>query len=100
MTTCALTTEPIKHTVSMPMIWRAFGARIKELREAVGMTQADLAEKAKLSRIYIQKLELGERISPSLPALERIARALNAQLHIELRKPRRGGRDGRKDSRA
>lgn len=95
MTTCALTFAVVEHTVSIPMSWREFGARIKQLREDQSMTQAELAERAGLSRIYVQKLEAGDRISPSLPALERIARALNAQLHIELRKPRRGERDGR-----
>jgi transcriptional regulator with XRE-family HTH domain len=80
----------------MRMTWRAFGARIRELRELLGLTQGDLAERAKLSRIYIQKLEAGERLSPSLPALERLARALQADLHIELKpRTRRGGRHGR-----
>jgi transcriptional regulator with XRE-family HTH domain len=63
----------------------ALGTRIRKLRERRQMTQAELAARARLSRIYIQKLELGDRISPSLPALERIARALGATLRIDLR---------------
>jgi len=81
----------------MPMTWRAFGARIRELRERRGLTQAELAEQAELSKIYVQKLEAGDRLSPSLPALEKLARALKADLHIELkvrRKPRGGGHGG------
>jgi predicted transcriptional regulator len=48
------------------------------------MTQADLARRAGLSWIYIAKLEAGDRLAPSLPALERIARALGARLRVEL----------------
>ena len=74
------------------------GRRIKELREQQGLTQQALADKAGLSRIYVQKLEAGERESPSWDALERIARALGATLRIDLDVKRRrgkGGRDGR-----
>jgi len=81
----------------MPMSWRDVGATIRRLREAAGLTQDELAQRARLSRIYVQKLELGERESPSFPALERIARALNATLSVDL-KPRRksgGGHHGR-----
>jgi transcriptional regulator with XRE-family HTH domain len=49
-----------------------------------GLTQEALAAKAGLSRIYIAKLEAGERASPSFPVLERIARALGATLSVEL----------------
>jgi len=73
------------------MSWRDLGATIRRLREAAGLTQDELAQRAGLSRIYVQKLELGERASPSFPALERIARALTATLVVDL-KPRRGGR--------
>jgi len=48
------------------------------------MTQAELAKRAGLSWIYIAKLEAGDRVSPSLPVLERIARALGARLRVEL----------------
>ncbi|MBI2218771.1 MAG: helix-turn-helix transcriptional regulator [Candidatus Rokubacteria bacterium] len=76
----------------MPMTWRDLGQRVKELRERRGMTQADLAARAELSRIYIQKTELGERM-PHLKTLEAIARALHAELRVELveRRPRRKG---------
>lgn len=75
------------------------GRRIKELREQQGLTQQGLADKAGLSRIYVQKLEAGERESPSWDALERIAQALGATLRIDLdvkkRRRGKGGRDGR-----
>jgi transcriptional regulator with XRE-family HTH domain len=68
----------------MRKIWRTLGEQIQQLRAARGLTQEQLADTAQLSRIYIQKLELGERESPSFPALERIARALGATLHVTL----------------
>ena len=77
------------------MGWRDLGARIRELRDARGLTREVLAEKAGLSVVYLKKLEAGERQTPSLEALERIARSLNATLEVHL-KPRRGGRYGRK----
>jgi transcriptional regulator with XRE-family HTH domain len=69
------------------MTWRRFGQQIKRLREARGFTQEQLAAKAGLSRIYVAKLEAGDRRSPSFPVLERLTRALGARLVIDL-KPR------------
>jgi transcriptional regulator with XRE-family HTH domain len=60
------------------------GARIRELRERRGLTRDALAAKVGVSAVYIKKLEAGDRISPSLPALARIARALGAELEIKL----------------
>ena len=63
---------------------RDVGKLIRELRTRQGLSQERLAQKARLSRIYIAKLEAGERASPSLPALQRIADALGAKLKIDL----------------
>jgi len=60
------------------------GPQIQQLRRRRGLTQAELAKRAELSWIYIAKLEGGDRVSPSMPALERIARALGARLRVEL----------------
>jgi len=49
---------------------------VKRLREAKGWTQADLATKANVSRPYITMLEGGKRKTPSLAALQRLAKAL------------------------
>lgn len=99
MTTCVLTTVPATHTVSMHMAPLDLGKRIKELREQQDLTQQALADKAGVSRIYVQKIEAGARESPSWDVLERIAQALGATLRIDLdvKKGRRGkgGRDGR-----
>jgi transcriptional regulator with XRE-family HTH domain len=75
------------------------GKRIKELRERQKLTQQQLADAATLSRVYVQKLEAGERESPSWDALERVAKALGATLRIDLvvkrGRPSKGGRHGR-----
>ena len=44
--------------------------------EAKGWTQDELARKAKLTKPYISQLENGVRKNPSLPALQRLAKAL------------------------
>ena len=58
---------------------REMGKRLKKLREANGMSQAALAEKADLSRGYLIRLEAG-RQDPTLGTLERLAKALDVQL--------------------
>jgi transcriptional regulator with XRE-family HTH domain len=63
---------------------RLLDHQIRRIRLQRGLTQAELAKRAGLSWIYIAKLEGGDRVSPSLPALDRIAHALGATLRIEL----------------
>ena len=58
---------------------REMGKRLKKLREAKGMSQAALAEKADLSRGYLIRLEAG-RQDPTLRTLERLAKALDEPL--------------------
>lgn len=49
---------------------------LRALREAKGLTQVDLARKAKVERTYIVKLEGGAKANPSLAILKRLAKAL------------------------
>jgi len=49
---------------------------LKRLRNAQGLTQEQVAEKAGVSKNYITMLETGTRKSPSLPVLRRLAKAL------------------------
>jgi DNA-binding XRE family transcriptional regulator len=57
-------------------IARAFGAALRELRNARGLTQEDLATAAGLDRTYPSLLERGVR-TPTLLVVERLARALD-----------------------
>jgi transcriptional regulator with XRE-family HTH domain len=45
-------------------------------RRERGMTQEELAKKAKVTKFYISQLEIGIRDNPSLPVLQRLAKAL------------------------
>ena len=58
---------------------RNLGARIREQRLALGLTQADLAAKCELHRTFIGSVERGER-NVSILNLRLIARALRTSL--------------------
>ena len=51
------------------------GDRVRERRQAAGLTQAELAERAGLHRTFVGSVERGER-NVALLSLRRIARAL------------------------
>ena len=52
---------------------------IKKLRARRGLTQAELAQKAALSRGYLIRLEQGKQ-DPTLGVLRRLAAALNVPI--------------------
>ena len=49
---------------------------IRELRGAKGLTQVQLAKRAKVTRGYLAQLEAGYKTNPSLPTLRKLAKAL------------------------
>ena len=51
--------------------------RLKALRRDCHLTQARIAEKAKMSTNYYSKIERG-KVRPSVDIYERLAKALNA----------------------
>ena len=53
---------------------------MRELREKKGLTQEELAFKAKVTPGYVAQLELGIRKNPSLGVVRRLARALGVRL--------------------
>ena len=58
-----------------PQIVRLFGARLRELRQSRGMTQASLAQEAEVTTSYIGRLE-GGGAAPGIDLVDRLARAL------------------------
>ena len=56
---------------------KQMGARIRKLRKAKGMSQADLARRARLTRVYVTRLEAGSQ-DPSLSTINSLAKALGA----------------------
>ncbi|HEY1277147.1 MAG TPA: helix-turn-helix transcriptional regulator [Thermoleophilaceae bacterium] len=55
---------------------QTLGMTLIARREATGLTQVELAKKAKLSQAYVASLESGYRTNPSLAILQRLAKAL------------------------
>ena len=62
---------PIRH----PEIVQRFAARLRELRQARGMTQADLARQASVTPNYVGRLEAAGA-APGIDLVERLAVAL------------------------
>ena len=60
------------------LIQRQFGLRLKELRDAKGMTQEDLAEKAELFRTYLSRIETGGA-NPTLTVIHQLAIAMGEE---------------------
>jgi len=56
-----------------------FGARLRELRLARGMTQEQLAERSRSNKPFISNLERG-RTTPTLGMLIRLAEALDCRV--------------------
>jgi len=63
----------------MPDIKATFGKRLRELREAKGMSQESLAHEAGLDRTYVSSVERGKR-NISLENIERLANALGVRV--------------------
>ena len=62
------------------------GTRVREVREDLGMSQAELARRAGVARNHIVMIEAGSR-TPSLALLERIAHELRTEPAELLREP-------------
>ena len=62
---------------------KAYGERIKRLRRSKGLTQEQLAEKLRVSRTYIGKIEKGSQVGPIELAVE-LAVFLDAPLEYLL----------------
>jgi XRE family transcriptional regulator, regulator of sulfur utilization len=76
----AVTTQ----TASRPAVSSAAGARVKALREAMGYSLRDLAERSGVSAPMLSQVERGET-SPTLAVAEKIAAGLELTLSQLLR---------------
>ena len=56
-----------------------FGARVRELRNKLGISQQELAYRADLHRTYIANVESGKK-NISLKSIEKLAIALDCEL--------------------
>lgn len=60
-------------------------SRIVELREKLGLTQGELAERIGASQPFIARLENDEASNLSLETLVKIVEALNGEIEIRIR---------------
>ena len=60
-----------------------FGEKIKELREAKGMTQQNLADLTGTKKSNISRMESG-RYNPSLDFLVKVASSMGKELSVKL----------------
>lgn len=67
---------------------RAFGEVLRDVREAAGQSQDDLAKKSRLNRTFISFMERGLR-QPSLGTLLALGRALHLRASTLLAKVER-----------
>jgi ribosome-binding protein aMBF1 (putative translation factor) len=59
------------------------GKTVRELREQRGWTQAQLAEASDMTQPAVARFEAGGTV-PTIPVLERLARALGVELVVRL----------------
>jgi transcriptional regulator with XRE-family HTH domain len=64
------------------------GRTVRELRERRDWSQADLARAARMTQSAVARFEAGGTV-PTLPVLDRLARALDAELTVRVT-PRTG----------
>lgn len=62
------------------------GQSVRTLREAKGWSQTELADRTGMTQSAVARFEGGGTI-PTLPVLERLARALEVELVVQLRTP-------------
>ena len=58
---------------------RRFAARLRKLREKRGMTQEQLAQRARVSRVYVTLIET-KRADPRLSIAVKLAKALRVSI--------------------
>jgi XRE family transcriptional regulator, master regulator for biofilm formation len=49
---------------------------LRRMREERGLTQRDLARKARITQGYVAQLEMGIRTNPSIEIVKRLAKAI------------------------
>lgn len=66
---------------------RRVGLNLQRLRRARGLSQEELADRAKVHQTYLSGVETGKR-NPSVLVLQRIAAALKADIEDLVRRER------------
>jgi transcriptional regulator with XRE-family HTH domain len=66
---------------------RVLGARMREIREGLGLSLTDVSERSGLTRAVVSRLENGWKLNPTLETLYRYSEALGADLHLTIEAP-------------
>lgn len=61
-------------------------SQFKRLREQAGLTQQELAKKIGMDTTALSRLESGRQANVTMQTLERIARGLGYDLHVQVRR--------------
>jgi transcriptional regulator with XRE-family HTH domain len=77
---------------------RSLGVRVRELRQAAGLSLQALAERSGVTRSFLSSVELG-RSHPSIPVLRRIAAGLHVPVFMLLQEKENNGIVVRRDER-
>ena len=72
-----LLTHPITVSDNQRVSPKRLATLIRTRRATLGLTQEQLAKRARIGQAYLAMLESGQRKSPSLPVLKRLAKALD-----------------------
>jgi transcriptional regulator with XRE-family HTH domain len=68
---------------SEPALARELGRLVQDRRTALGLSQAELAQRCGMKQPQISRIEGGGTV-PTIPLLRRLAQALDAELTINL----------------
>ena len=74
------------------------GAALRGLREELGWSQSSLAEEARTTQPVVARLEAGGAL-PTVPVLQRLARALEMRLEVRFRRAEEVGFQGTEEVR-
>ncbi len=55
---------------------KRIGIMVRKLREGKGLTQSELAKRARVTQAYVAMLEAGVKTNPSIQVLQCLAKAL------------------------
>lgn len=58
---------------------KTLGERVREIREAKGLTQREIADRIQIDDYYISRLE-NDHINPTLATMQKLARALEVEV--------------------
>jgi len=74
--------ERVRRRLELDLAWD-IGQAVYDRRNALGIAQAELARRAKMTQPQVSKLELGGTM-PTVPLLARLARAMDSAFSLEL----------------